>query len=79
MHDLRLLPINLLKIDNTVYIINNDGEMKMTNSVVRVGICVLVQDPWNPSKIFAGIRGPSCGHGKNRLALPGGTCNELIL
>jgi 8-oxo-dGTP diphosphatase len=41
-------------------------------TTVRVGVCVLVQDPLQPHKIFAGIRGPSCSHGANLLALPGG-------
>uniref|UniRef100_A0A7S1YR91 Nudix hydrolase domain-containing protein n=1 Tax=Ditylum brightwellii TaxID=49249 RepID=A0A7S1YR91_9STRA len=37
---------------------------------VRVGVGVLVKDPLDPHKVFAGIRKGS--HGSNTLALPGG-------
>jgi 8-oxo-dGTP diphosphatase len=40
------------------------------NSVVRVGVGVLVQDPDDPHKVFCGIRKGS--HGAGTLALPGG-------
>lgn len=40
----------------------------MTN--VRVGVGVLILDPKDPSKVFAGLRKNSHGHGT--LALPGG-------
>ena len=42
----------------------------MSNSVVRVGVGVLIRDPLHPTKVFAGIRKNS--HGSNTLALPGG-------
>ena len=38
--------------------------------MVRVGVGVLIRDPLNPNKLFAGIRKNS--HGANTLALPGG-------
>lgn len=41
-----------------------------SSSVVRVGVGVLIRDPLNPTKVFAGIRQNS--HGSNTLALPGG-------
>mmetsp|Transcript_27496 Transcript_27496/g.58445 ORF Transcript_27496/g.58445 Transcript_27496/m.58445 type:complete len:169 (+) Transcript_27496:102-608(+) len=37
---------------------------------VRVGIGVLIRDPRNPTKVFAGLRRNS--HGDGTLALPGG-------
>jgi len=37
---------------------------------VRVGVGVLVRDPENPNKVFAGLRRNS--HGDGSLALPGG-------
>jgi len=40
------------------------------NNVVRVGVGVLIRDPANPNKLFAGKRKNS--HGDGTLALPGG-------
>ena len=40
------------------------------NTVVRVGVGVVVQDPYNPTKVFCGIRKGS--HGSGTLSLPGG-------
>jgi len=44
--------------------------MAAANNVVRVGVGVLIRDPKNPRKVFAGLRRNS--HGDGTLALPGG-------
>eukprot|EP00571_Detonula_confervacea_P000316 CAMPEP_0172331204 /NCGR_PEP_ID=MMETSP1058-20130122/61808_1 /TAXON_ID=83371 /ORGANISM="Detonula confervacea, Strain CCMP 353" /LENGTH=175 /DNA_ID=CAMNT_0013048463 /DNA_START=95 /DNA_END=622 /DNA_ORIENTATION=+ len=41
-----------------------------TVNVVRVGVGVIIRDPRNPRKVFAGMRRNS--HGDGTLALPGG-------
>jgi 8-oxo-dGTP diphosphatase len=38
--------------------------------VVRVGVGVLVKDPFDPRRVFCGIR--KSAHGAGKLALPGG-------
>ncbi|KAL7543697.1 hypothetical protein ACHAXR_012978 [Thalassiosira sp. AJA248-18] len=42
----------------------------MTTVHVRVGVGVLIRDPKDPTKVFAGLRRNS--HGEGTLALPGG-------
>ncbi|KAL7485103.1 hypothetical protein ACHAW6_010706 [Cyclotella cf. meneghiniana] len=44
--------------------------MASSAQVVRVGVGVLVKDPADPNKVFAGLRKNS--HGEGTLALPGG-------
>lgn len=47
----------------------NNGNIVIPKSVVRVGVGVLVKDPNDATRVFCGIRKGS--HGAGKLALPG--------